>query len=474
MKKSNIIKYSTLSLVSICAIVAVVLLASTAIAHGCSYGDSYCYSGGTPVYSYNNMYQYPTSYSPMSPLTASCYSSPITTYVGNVVQWSSSVNGGAGTYNITWYGDEGLSGYGSSISKSYNTIGSKSASMTVVSGGQTISVNCSDTINVLASPYGYSYYNNNNYNSYNNSNNYATLSANCTPNITYAGVGSTVTWTATVSGGNGFYTYAWYGSDGIYGSNQSTTFTYNTIGTKSAYVIVTSNGQTTTSYCTNAVTIAANYNYNNNYSNNYGVTYPTTYVVNQSNTANTLDIGCYVDPSSSVSINQPVTWSTEVTGGAAPYTYSWTGSDNLTGTQSSVIKYYSTSGSKNAIVTVTSADGKTGTRACSNAVAVRAAAGATVARNTGTTVAATTGTRTVTTITTATTPASSNVSTQTTGTNGTNGTNATANQNGQNGSPLSASSIFSFDNVPWGWIAVLIILVLFGTVMYLLFNRQKI
>ena len=38
----------------------------------------------------------------------------------------------------------------------------------------------------------------------------------------------------------------------------------------------------------------------------------------------------------------------------------------------------------------------------------------------------------------------------------------------------SASSVFSLSNVPWGWVAVIIILVLFATVMYLLFNRPKI
>jgi Mg2+ and Co2+ transporter CorA len=29
-------------------------------------------------------------------------------------------------------------------------------------------------------------------------------------------------------------------------------------------------------------------------------------------------------------------------------------------------------------------------------------------------------------------------------------------------------------NVPWGWVAILIILVLFATVVYLIFNRPKI
>jgi Mg2+ and Co2+ transporter CorA len=34
--------------------------------------------------------------------------------------------------------------------------------------------------------------------------------------------------------------------------------------------------------------------------------------------------------------------------------------------------------------------------------------------------------------------------------------------------------LFSLQNIPWGWVAILIILVLFATVLYLLFNKEKI
>ena len=44
----------------------------------------------------------------------------------------------------------------------------------------------------------------------------------------------------------------------------------------------------------------------------------------------------------------------------------------------------------------------------------------------------------------------------------------------QKNTSLSAASVFSLGNVPWGWVAVLVILVLFATVLYLLFNRTKI
>ncbi len=437
-----------ITIASICAVVAVVFLASTTVAHGCSYYDTYC--SQTPLYSYTGTYQYPYVQPNISPLIATCYATPLSVYIGGTAQWGSSVSGGAGTYNITWIGDEGLSGYGSTLTKTYYSPGQKSASITVVSGGQSVSVNCSDTVTVsgtAAAGYGYNYSNYNNYNTNNGYSNYPSniyssnsytnyaspFTASCSANTTFGGIGSSVTWTAQVTGGNGYYTYSWYGTDGLFGGNQSTTFIYNTPGSKTGYVTVYSNGQTTTAYCTNSVNIGTN----------FATTYPTGYT----NTANTLDIGCYADPAN-VTVNQPVTWNVEVTGGAAPYTYSWTGSDGLTGSQSTAIKYYSTTGSKNAIVSVTSADGKTGTHACSNAVTVRAA-GSTYVR-----------------------PANTTNTTNTT--NGTNNTVQPAQTNGQAGSQLTSSAVFSFDNVPWGWIAILIILVLFGTVMYLLFNRQKI
>jgi hypothetical protein len=190
--------------------------------------------------------------------------------------------------------------------------------------------------------------------------------------------------------------------------------------------------------------------YYNNSSYNYN-TYPTyvqptviqqpTYV---SSNSSGLDIGCYADPTTAY-VDQPVTWNVEVTGGAAPYTYSWTGSDGLNSSQVSALMYYTTTGSKSAIVTVTSADGRTGVRACSNTVTVRRQGSGNVAPTQ------------VQTAPVQQAPAQQPAQNQSNGTNG-----------------LGASAAFSLSNVPWGWVSVLVILVLFGTVMYLLFNRPKI
>jgi hypothetical protein len=38
----------------------------------------------------------------------------------------------------------------------------------------------------------------------------------------------------------------------------------------------------------------------------------------------------------------------------------------------------------------------------------------------------------------------------------------------------TASTLLTLNNVPWGWVAIIIILILFFTVMYLLFNDKKV
>ena len=290
------------------------------------------------------------------------------------------------------------------------------------------------------------YYGQPNYNNqyYTQPNYYTPLGVTCSANAQSVGTGSNVTWTAYPSGGTGYYTYSWTGTDGLYSSNQTANFTYSTAGDKTASVTVYSNGQSVRQYCSNTVNVYYGYGgYSTGYSNNnYPVTYP---VVNQpivlAAPNSGLDIGCYSDPMNAA-INQPVTWNVEVTGGAGPYIYSWTGSDGITGSQSSSIKYYSKTGTKSAIVTVTSADGRTASRACSNALTVGKTKSY-VATKSAPAVKATT-------------QSNSAVAPQ-------------ASNNGQ-----AAASLLSLSNVPWGWIAILIILVLFFTVMYLLFNKQKI
>jgi len=169
--------------------------------------------------------------------------------------------------------------------------------------------------------------------------------------------------------------------------------------------------------------------------NTVASSYPSTYVQTNSN-AGGLNITCSSDPSTAF-VNQPVTWTSQVTNGLAPYTYSWTGSDGLTGTQSSVLKYYSNLGQKSAVVTITSSDGLTGTITCGNSLTVISAT-------------------------------NTNLNTSTNNTN----TTSTNTQNQIN--PNSATVFGSIGCISFGIFAILIILILIGTIFYIVLSRSKI
>jgi hypothetical protein len=265
----------------------------------------------------------------------------------------------------------------------------------------------------------------------------------CTSNASYGTVGQPIGWTAYVTGGSGYNTtYTWTGTDGMYGNGQSVYFTYNTPGYKTASVTVYSNGQSTTQNCSSSVSITGGYYAQPVYQQ--PVYQQPTPVYQQPvyqqpiyGSQGGLDVACYADPNAT-RVDQPVTWTAEATGGYAPYSYSWSGSGSLSGSAATVIKYYGSTGVKTATVTVTSADGRTSTRTCSNTVTIRGN-GATVP---------------VVQPPVQQPPVQQPVTT--------------------NGNALSAASLFSLSNIPWGWVSVLVILILFVTVLYLLFNKPKI
>lgn len=407
-----------------------IIFVSPAQAQADYYDDRGYY--GTPSYNYGysyNRYEQTPNY---GALRASCYPMPLSARTGDSVTWAATAYGGNGSYNYTWSGTDGLSGYGSSVVKYYYSSGTKSASVTVTSGGQSITKICDGAATIYGDTYyrhDYDYNYNYNYQySYPYYNYpytyYSPLYVTCRPHTTYANTGATITWTAYPSGGTGSYTYTWSGTDGLYGSSQSLFYSYQNPGLKTANVTVySSSGQTTTISC-GTINIGGYYQGTTNQNTNSG-----------------LDVACYADPST-VRVNQPVTWRAEATGGAAPYTYTWTGSDGLSGSENTVLKYYGTTGDKSAIITIKSADGRTATRACSTSVTVR--------------------------------PASTTVTPAERPTPVTPQVQPDTNNDRNESQGLSAAALFSLKNVPWGWVAILIILVLFATVVYLIFNRPKI
>lgn len=81
--------------------------------------------------------------------TVSCVGTPGNPYVGQSVSWTSSVSGGSRSYTYEWSGTDGLLGSSTSVSKTYTTIGQKSASLTVTDtkSGLVTTVDCSTGVN---------------------------------------------------------------------------------------------------------------------------------------------------------------------------------------------------------------------------------------------------------------------------------------------------------------------------------------
>jgi hypothetical protein len=83
-----------------------------------------------------------------------------------------------------------------------------------------------------------------------------TLVASCSVSPSSIQTNGSATWQATVSGGNGSYTYSWSGTDGLSGSTSNVTKSYPTAGTKTGSVTVTSAAQTITQTCGSGLTVA--------------------------------------------------------------------------------------------------------------------------------------------------------------------------------------------------------------------------
>lgn len=73
-------------------------------------------------------------------VTCSATTNPLT--VNQSVSWTSAATGGSGSYAYTWSGTDSLSGAASSLSKTYTTLGEKDATLSVTSGGDTITTAC--------------------------------------------------------------------------------------------------------------------------------------------------------------------------------------------------------------------------------------------------------------------------------------------------------------------------------------------
>ncbi len=82
------------------------------------------------------------------------------------------------------------------------------------------------------------------------------VAVSCSVSPTSAYTGQTVTWSSTLTGGSGPFTYSWSGTDGLSGSGSSASIAYTTSGTKTATVQVTDTGtgNTASATCSNSST----------------------------------------------------------------------------------------------------------------------------------------------------------------------------------------------------------------------------
>ncbi|MES2216511.1 MAG: hypothetical protein V4481_04420 [Patescibacteria group bacterium] len=266
----------------------------------------------------------------------------------------------------------------------------------------------------------------------------APLTVSCVANTSFAPIGSQVVWSARVSGGNGYYSYLWTGTEGLYGYNQSVAMGYRVPGSKEASVAVTSNGQSTRAIC-GPITIGAPVYQPAPLPVPIPPTYPQ---YPQYPTGPAIDVACYATPAKA-KIGQPVTWTAQVQEAVPVASFSWTGTNGLVGSQPSITKYYTSAGAKKATISITLVDGRTSTLSCGAGVTVSSPVN-------------------VVAVTAA--PPTFIYPPQT----------AQPVMDPYGVSAQAAAPFFSLNNVPWGWVAFFIILVLFVTVIYLIFNRYKI
>lgn len=89
---------------------------------------------------------------PLPSLAVSCSVFPTSANTGQNVTWSASPSGGSGSYTYSWSGTDGLSGSTQSVTRTYSTAGTKTASVTVTSGAEQITQSCSNSLIVTNPP----------------------------------------------------------------------------------------------------------------------------------------------------------------------------------------------------------------------------------------------------------------------------------------------------------------------------------
>lgn len=164
----------------------------------------------------------------------------------------------------------------------------------------------------------------------------------CFPDSSIVSIGQQVSWVADFAGGSGFYRYDWIGTDNLSGGGWTVNKIYDKPGLKTATVRVNSGTKQAVRSCT--VTVNS-------------TIYNQGQVLGDFAHAD-FSARCFATPSS-VRVGEKVVWTVIAAGGSGGFSYSWTGTDSLSGNLSSVEKIYNIPGQKSATVSVVSGGQRT-------------------------------------------------------------------------------------------------------------------
>ncbi|MFA6190017.1 MAG: hypothetical protein WC711_00665 [Candidatus Staskawiczbacteria bacterium] len=85
------------------------------------------------------------------PITVTCSADKTSALLNTPVVWTAVASGGSGSYTYSWSGTDSLSGSTVSVSKSYQSVGTKTASVIATSGGNSSpATSCSNNVNVYS------------------------------------------------------------------------------------------------------------------------------------------------------------------------------------------------------------------------------------------------------------------------------------------------------------------------------------